>query len=215
MRGHMRTLLTLTSVLALAACGDMNRELGAEVDSGTFGNATMNNSLVQMGAIDAQNMLAQRFAQEVPSTITFPFNSSELTAEARAVLDQQAGWIRQFPELRFSVYGHADLVGGNTYNKALGKRRAQAVVSYFAARGISTSRLEALVSFGETQPVVYTQNPEERNRRTVTQVSGWSNRKSGPLDGKYAAVVYREYIKSAIMPINPPTEVNQLVINGN
>ena len=103
MRGHMRTLLTLTSVLALAACGDMNRELGAEVDSGTFGNATMNNSLVQMGAIDAQNMLAQRFAQEVPSTITFPFNSSELTAEARAVLDQQAGWIRQFPELRFSV----------------------------------------------------------------------------------------------------------------
>ena len=106
-------------------------------------------------------------------------------------------------------------MGGNTYNKALGKRRAQAVVSYFAARGISTSRLEALVSFGETQPVVYTQNPEERNRRTVTQVSGWSNRKSGPLDGKYAAVVYREYIKSAIMPVNPPTEVNQLVINGN
>lgn len=213
MQGKMRILLSVTTLLALAACGDMNRELGAEVDSGTFGNATMNNSLVQMGAIDAQNMLAQRFNSEVPATITFPFNSAELTGEARAVLDMQANWMRQFPELRFSVYGHTDLVGGNSFNKALGKRRAQAVVAYLGSRGVSSSRLDALVSFGKTQPVVHSPGPEERNRRTVTEVSGWTNRKSAPMNGKYAAVVYREYVDSARRAIDPPTKVTQLTIN--
>lgn len=214
MRGQMRILLSVTTLLALAACGDMEREAGAEVDSGTFGNATMNNSLVQMGAIDAQNMLAQRFNSEVPATITFPFNSATLTGEARAVLDHQANWMRQFPELRFSVYGHTDLVGGAGYNQALGKRRAQAVVAYLGSRGISSSRLDALVSYGKTQPVVHTAGPEERNRRTVTEVSGWANRKSAPMNGKYAAVVYREYVDSGVRKLTPPTQVTQLTI-GN
>ena len=215
MRGHMRILLSLSTALALVACGDMNRELGAEVDSGTFGNATMNNSLVQTGAIDASAMMAQRFAREVPSTITFPFNSSDLTGEARAVLDQQANWMRQFPELRFSVYGHTDLVGGDGYNNALGKRRATAVVAYLASRGISSSRVDALVSFGKTQPVVASPGPEQQNRRTITEVSGWSKGNGNLMNGKYAAIVAREYITSARPAITPPSQVTQLVINGN
>ena len=214
MRGQMRLFLTVSTALALAGCGDMHRELGAEVDSGTFGNATMNNSMVQTGAIDAATIMAQRFAREVPSTITFPFNSSDLTSEARAVLDQQAMWMRQFPELRFSVYGHTDLVGGDGYNQALGKRRAKAVVAYLASRGISPSRVDALVSFGKTQPVVNTLSPEERNRRTVTEVSGWSNGNDRLMNGKYAAIIAREYVASARQSIEPPTEVTQLVI-GN
>lgn len=214
MRGQMRFFLTVSTALALAGCGDMHREAGAEVDGGTFGNATMNNSMVQTGAIDAHAIMAQRFAREVPSTITFPFNSSDLTSEARAVLDQQAMWMRQFPELRFSVYGHTDLVGGDGFNQALGKRRAKAVVAYLAARGIAPARVDALVSFGKTQPVVNTLSPEERNRRTVTEVSGWSKGNGQLLNGKYAAILAREYIDSARQSIEPPTEVTQLVI-GN
>ena len=215
MRGHMKLVLIVTTALALAGCGDMERELGAEVDSGTFGNATMTNTMVHSGAIDAQGTMAQRFAREVPSTITFPFNSSDLTGEARAVLDKQAGWMRQFPELRFSVYGHTDLVGGNSYNKSLGKRRAKAVVAYLGSRGVSPSRLDALVSFGKTQPVVQTAGPEQQNRRTVTEVSGWTKGRGQLLNGKYAAVIAREYIDSGRQAIEPPTEVTQLTIGGN
>jgi outer membrane protein OmpA-like peptidoglycan-associated protein len=133
----------------------------------------------------------------VPNTITFPFNSAELTPEARAVLDRQANFIRQFPEVRFRVYGHTDLVGSGGYNRALGQRRAEAVVAYFASRGLSRSRLEALVSFGETRPVIATPGPEEANRRTVTEVSGFVKRHPNILDGKYAEVIYRSYIDSA------------------
>ncbi|WP_420026508.1 OmpA family protein [Fuscovulum ytuae] len=189
-------LLSTLSLLALAACA--GETIGSKVDEGGFGNSTMNNFLVQTGQISPVQMLGERFAREVPPTITFAFNSAQLSPEARAILDQQANFIRQFPEVRFRVYGHTDLVGSDAYNRRLGQRRAEAVVAYFATRGISRSRLEALVSFGETQPVIPTPGPEEQNRRTVTEVSGFVKRHPTVLDGKYAEIIYREYITSAV-----------------
>ena len=197
MRRTNGLVLTLAAALFLSACeNDFNREAGAEVDEGGFGNPNMNNALLMSGA-SATTALAERFAREVPSTITFPFNSAALTAEAQATLRRQAEWIRQFPEIRFRVYGHTDLVGSNSYNKALGLRRAQTTVAYLASLGISTSRLEAVASFGKTRPVVQTPGPEERNRRTVTEVTGFVGGSNAPLNGKYAEVIFREYVESA------------------
>lgn len=194
----MASPLVFVAVLALSGCGAAGlRIISTDVDPGDFGAATMNNSLVMTGQRDATAALQSRFAGEVESTITFAFNSAVLTPEARKVLDRQANWIRQFPELRFRVYGHTDLVGSDGYNKALGKRRAEAVVAYFNSLGISRNRLEALVSYGETRPVVQTTAAEERNRRTVTEVSGFYERVAGDLDGKYAEVIYRSYIEAA------------------
>jgi Outer membrane protein and related peptidoglycan-associated (lipo)proteins len=126
-------------------------EAGALADTGYFGNATLNNRLVMTGERQYTFDLANRFANEVTSVVNFDFNSSQLDGNAQAILRQQAGWIRQFPEIRFRVYGHTDAVGSNRYNKGLGLRRANAVVSYLSTLGISRSRLEAVVSFGETQ----------------------------------------------------------------
>ena len=137
----MRTLILGTSLLALTACGpSFNAPLGSEIDNGTFGNATMNNSLIQSGDITYKQALAERFNGEAPDTITFDFNSDVLTPTAQDILMRQADWIRQFPEVRFRVYGHTDLVGSNAYNKALGLRRAQAAVAFLSAQGISTAR---------------------------------------------------------------------------
>lgn len=189
-----RKLTALGLTLTLAACG---QEAGHEVDGGAFGNATMDNAMIMSGQKDYVISLANRFATEVPTTINFAFNSTVIDGEARAILDKQANWIRQFPEIRFRVYGHTDAVGSAAYNKGLGLRRANAVVSYFSARGISRSRLEAVVSFGETQPVIVTQDRERQNRRTVTEVNGFVQRHPTVLDGKYAQIVYRDYVESA------------------
>ncbi len=189
------SVIGAVALLALAGCS--GREMGAEVDEGGFGNPTMNNIGVHTGQIQVQIDLAHRFAEEVDSTVTFAFNSSRLTPAARATLDRQADWIKQFPEVRFRVYGHTDLVGSPSFNQRLGKRRADAVVSYLTRHGISRARLEAVASFGETQPVVFTQAREERNRRTVTEVSGFVADHPMLLDGQYAAVIYREYVASA------------------
>jgi outer membrane protein OmpA-like peptidoglycan-associated protein len=188
-----RILLIGASLLALSACGES--ELGAQVDNGSFGNATMNNTLLQSGDISVAQALGERFASEVSPVITFPFNSTQLTPEAQAVLAQQANWIRQFPEVRFRVYGHTDLVGSSAYNKQLGLRRAQTVVAFFETQGISRSRVEAVASFGETQPVIYTQNPEERNRRTVTEVIGFVSSHPSVLNGRVGELVFREYVE--------------------
>jgi outer membrane protein OmpA-like peptidoglycan-associated protein len=199
-------------LVALAACSDpgnpgtraFDSPAGAITDSqGLFGAATMNNKLVMTGQQSAVMNLAKRFAEAVPNTVNFAFDSAVLDAEARQILRAQADFIRQFPELRFRVYGHTDLVGSAGYNKQLGLRRANAVVNYFASLGISRDRLEAKVSFGETQPLIPTPNRERLNRRTVTEVSGFYERHPTVLDGNYAQVIYREYVASAV----PATEL--------
>ena len=42
--------------------------------------------------------------------------------------------------------------------------------------------------------MVATEQPEMRNRRTVTEVSGFVRRHPTVLNGKYAAVIHREYL---------------------
>lgn len=194
-------LLAASALLALTACGESSvswdRELGSEVDKGQFGNATMNNILLQTGELEYTVALAERFAAEVPDTINFAFNSAELTDTAKDILRKQANFISQFPEVRFRVFGHTDLVGSAGYNQRLGLRRAQAAVAYLTSLGISRSRLEAVVSYGKTRPIIQTNQPEERNRRTVTEVSGFVKSHPLVLNGKYAAIIWRDYVNSA------------------
>lgn len=202
MTSMLTKLLATSALLALAACGaesarSFDSELGSEVDKGSFGNATMNNTLIQTGQIEYTVALAERFNAEVPDTINFAFDSAQLDEEAMAILRKQANFIRQFPEVRFRVYGHTDLVGSAAYNQRLGLRRAQAAVAYLTSQGISKSRLEAVVSYGKTRPIVQTSQPEERNRRTVTEVSGFVESHPLVLNGKYAAIIWREYVLSA------------------
>jgi len=204
----LKRFLSVSGLLVTMACtppdGQVVRsyfgEAGSLVDNGGFGGASMNNRRVMTGERDHVVDLANRFADEVQSTVTFAFDSAALDGGARAALREQARWIRQFPEVRFRVYGHTDAVGPPAYNKALGMRRARVVVSFLVSQGISRSRLEAVASFGETRPLIVTQGRERRNRRTVTEVSGFVASHPIIMDGRYAEVVYREYVESATAP---------------
>ncbi len=210
-------ITTAIAAATLSACspadstfGSFYTEAGSSLDTGTFGEATMNNRLVQTGQQDYTINLARRFASDVNSTVNFAFNSAVLDESARATLTQQADWIRQFPEVRFTVYGHTDLVGSQAYNRALGLRRAQAAVAFLTSQGIDRSRLDAVSSFGETQPLVVTEGRERRNRRTVTEVSGFVESHPLVLNGKYAQVIFREYVGSAI----PVSTITSTTIAG-
>ena len=196
-----RTLALVAVVLALAGC--LRGEAGGRLGGDSFGLASQSNLAVQTGQGGPVTDLARRFMAEVPDTVTFAFDSAALDPAARAVLDRQAGWILQFPEVRFSVHGHTDAVGSAAYNRRLGQRRAEAVVAHLVARGVDRSRLEALVSFGQDRPVVPTEAEERRNRRAVTRVAGFVDRHPTVMDGQYARVVQREYIASAERPLPP------------
>lgn len=202
---HIYKTLAAFSVLTIGACSSVdpiyrsfNAEAGSQIDSGYFGNATITNTMAMTSRDGFVIDMSRRFSQEVSPMVNFAFDSAQLDAGARDTLREQANWIRQFPEVRFRVYGHTDRVGSDAYNRALGLQRAQAVVSFLTSQGISRSRLEAVVSYGKTQPLIVTEGRERRNRRTVTEVSGVVEKRPGELDGKYAQVIYREYVNSAV-----------------
>lgn len=203
--------------LALGGCSAVNTsmdrafskldvEAGHRINEGGFGNPTLNNQLAQTAYADQEGLLLdlnKKFQREVPTTINFAFNSAKLDEEAKSILDRQAAFIKQFPEIRFRVYGHTDLVGSTSYNQNLGLRRAQAAVRYLIRQGVNADNLEAMSSFGETRPVVATQQKERRNRRTVTEVVGFARNFVGTdLDGKYANLVYRTYANGGAAPTN-------------
>lgn len=210
MARSLRFSIAGLALVALAACSD--QQIGSELDTAYFGDSTMNNTMIQAGLKDYVMELGGRFAREVPDTVNFAFNSAVLDGQAQDILRRQAHWIRQFPEVRFRVYGHTDLVGSDAYNKALGLRRAQAVVAFLGTQGISRSRLEAMVSYGKTRPVIQTTNEERQNRRTVTEVSGFVKRHPTVMNGKYAEVVFREYVKEGKRQ-HPSNEIVQTQVS--
>lgn len=176
------------------ACANPNQPTGAPVIVGDFGAATTRNMMIQTGALDAMAHLNGRFREAVETTVNFAFDRADLGPRARAILDRQAHFMRQFPEVRFAVVGHTDLVGSEGYNEGLGLRRARAVVAYLATKGVSPSRVTALVSEGETMPVVATSGRSRTNRRAVTQVGGFLDGHANLVDGKYMNVAYRQYV---------------------
>ena len=189
MKLQLKTSVALLA-FSLSACGYTTDFRNSNTN---FGFATTQNALVQTGS--GLSELNSRFNQDGHTIVNFEFNRAELDGTARAILDRQANFINGFPMIKFRVYGHTDQVGSEGYNNGLGLRRAQAVVSYLASRGVSRSRVEAVVSEGETMPLVDSGGRERLNRRAETQVVGFAAGFDGSeFDGKRAVVLYNEYV---------------------
>ena len=94
----------------------------------------------------------QAAAQNVRSIVRFPFDSSEIDAEAASILNEQVAFLASHPDARVLVAGHTDERGSREYNHALGERRAQAVRNYLASQGVTDARVET-ISYGEDRPV--------------------------------------------------------------
>ena len=109
--------------------------------------------------------------QDTGVTVHFGFDAVDLDAQARQALDAEAAWMRGHRGMTFNVFGHADRVGSEAYNRELALRRALTVASYLVARGVDPDRLQALVSWGEEQPVVDTDQPSAPNRRVVISLA--------------------------------------------
>ncbi len=198
---NRRIFLLGAAGFGLVACSDphsrFNREAGIDLDEGGFGNPTMHNTMLHAGKINLAEIMTRRFHAEVPSMVNFGFDSVVLDEQARSVLAMQAHWMKQFPELRYQIYGHTDAVGSSAYNYRLGLRRANAVKRHLVALGVPSASIIAVVSRGETQPLIVTEGKEPANRRTVTEISGMIKRRGTVMDGEYARVIRRQYIESA------------------
>ncbi|MSO45383.1 MAG: peptidoglycan-associated lipoprotein Pal [Acidobacteria bacterium] len=83
--------------------------------------------------------------------VFYEFDSSELSAQSQATLNQNAGVLKQYPGWVVTIEGHCDERGTAEYNLALGERRGAAARAYLVSLGISTDRLRT-VSYGKEFP---------------------------------------------------------------
>jgi len=83
--------------------------------------------------------------------VFYLYDSAELTADARGILDADASILKNYPTWAITVEGHCDERGTAEYNLALGERRAVAAQSYLVSLGIAASRIRT-VSYGKEFP---------------------------------------------------------------
>jgi outer membrane protein OmpA-like peptidoglycan-associated protein len=102
----------------------------------------------------------------MPGSVTFAFDKSEVQPQFYPVLDNVASTLQQYNQTIIEVAGHTDSVGSDSYNQQLSQRRADAVAAYLGSRGIMRDRM-ITVGAGESRPIASNDSEQGRasNRR--------------------------------------------------
>jgi peptidoglycan-associated lipoprotein len=107
----------------------------------------------------------EMFLKEVRDAF-FDYDSAEIRADARSVLQTDADFLKAYPQARVTVEGHCDERGSTEYNLALGDRRANAVKEYLVSLGVPADRVTT-TSWGKEKPFCTESNEAcwQQNRR--------------------------------------------------
>jgi OmpA-OmpF porin, OOP family len=112
------------------------------------------------------------YKQQSEVTVPFGFNKSMLTSESRQDLDKLAQDVQSDKRFFITVEGYTDKTGAASYNEALSRKRADAVVQYLVAKhDIPIYRIHT-IGLGEEKPVDEARNRAARakNRRVEVKV---------------------------------------------
>jgi OmpA family len=105
--------------------------------------------------------------------VNFEFDKHTLNKQGMERAAEIAKMIKdeEVESVKLIIQGHADDVGTEEYNMALGKRRAESVKEELARLGVEKERLST-VSFGESQPLIADKTDAARrsNRRVEVHV---------------------------------------------
>ena len=126
-------------------------------------------------AQSAEKLAQGKLLYEVTLTdedVRFGFNQSELTDNARTILENLLTQLKSENKNVFiEVQGHTDALGTEDYNMKLGQERADAVRRYLSENGIPLHRIST-ISYGESRPISDNKSKTGRssNRRVVIVV---------------------------------------------
>jgi outer membrane protein OmpA-like peptidoglycan-associated protein len=116
----------------------------------------------------------------MPSNVTFDFDSSSLKPQFSPVLNDVARTLSQYNQTVVEVAGHTDSVGTDQYNQALSERRANSVAAYLGSHGVLQQRM-ITVGAGETRPIASndTEAGRSENRRVEITLVPIENQQGG------------------------------------
>jgi len=98
--------------------------------------------------------------------ILFEVNKATINGESMGTINEIVKLMNEHPDLNFSIEGHTDSDGEESFNQKLSEDRAAAVKSMLISMGIDASRLESK-GLGESKPLGENSTPEGKanNRR--------------------------------------------------
>jgi peptidoglycan-associated lipoprotein len=160
-------LLSLAAAVALLAACESAPETGANT-----GGATTTAPSTAPTTTGVRPGSQQDLEATAGNKIYFATDKSDVSPEARQILQRQADWLKKYPNVTVTVEGHADERGTREYNLALGERRATAAKNVLVAAGIPANRVST-ISYGKERPAVVGSNEQAwaQNRRDVTIVN--------------------------------------------
>ncbi len=91
----------------------------------------------------------------VVDNIFYDFDKATLRPESKTALDELAQVLRDNPNVTIEMASHTDRHGSEEYNINLSGRRAQSVIDYLIAVGISPDRLQSQ-GYGKSRPKTIT-----------------------------------------------------------
>ncbi|NLE34002.1 MAG: OmpA family protein [Bacteroidales bacterium] len=96
-----------------------------------------------------------RFLQDgkiIANGIRFDVNKATLKPESMGIINEIATLMKEHPEVNFSVEGHTDSDGDDSFNQTLSEQRAGTVVDALKRLGIDGSRMTSK-GWGESKPL--------------------------------------------------------------
>lgn len=99
-----------------------------------------------------------------PFVVYFDFDRSNLTPDAQTALADVILAAQRSDSGTISITGYTDLAGAEAYNQVLSERRANSVIEFLVDGGVEAPRIVGR-GLGESNPVIATEAPEQRNRR--------------------------------------------------
>ena len=129
---------------------------------------------VYVNRIDTLRLVGPSPRPIVIGAINFAFNKSDISPEAKTVLDVIAASLVEPTNASrtVTVTGNTDAIGSEGYNETLGQARADQAKAYLVSKGVAESRVVARTQ-GETDPVApnTTDNGRATNRRVLVMLS--------------------------------------------
>jgi len=158
-----KALGAIAGLALLAAC------------SSTPTSHNSNTNTDETGATGPAPGSEQDLVANVGDRVFYDFDHSDLTSDGTATLGRQAGWLAKYPSVNVLVAGNADARGTETYNLALGNRRADTARDYLVAQGVATTRIQT-ISYGKDCPVAAGNDDAsyQQNRNAITSVQGFN-----------------------------------------
>lgn len=160
----MKNLITASIFLTLSIC-----------HAQPIGSASVDKLIEELTPTEPPKTRSLRNLKVEPKSVDlvvqFDFDSARLQESAKPLLDNLASAMKsdRLMSLRFSIEGHTDSKGSETYNIQLSQKRALSVVQYLISSGISKDRLES-DGKGHRQ-LLYPDRPEAMENRRVRIVA--------------------------------------------